>query len=428
MAGQSQEDHPGEQSKLKFNPVLQEKEKLKRKEDVLPLRCIFMGMLTVASIISIVPSVINLSRVTRQGEEHFNTMVVPLKPPVKPQAYKLIHVVESDDGRTVQGLLASLRSAAVNCLQPHKLRFYILTLRHRHNIVDESVDCLMKTTYHPLTNRTLEETIYGFLVLDFDIYEFNPKWQIAYREDDSLPDMSSTLNFARMYLHRFLRDKRRIPEPRPEQVISLDSDTIVLGDVAELYYRVFQGREKSKAVALAWRRLPLQRYKINFSHPILRDWQRRYFRQSKYIDPRSPAYNNGVSVQHLIRWDHQNLTENIEFWLQANLKEKLYSYGYNPPMLLGVMGSVERLPSSWNVDGLGYKPIPKEILRRANVLHWTGASKPWNARMNESYRSIWESYNTPSCIPVGFLESLEPSNHTLANSTWGANETQFKPT
>eukprot|EP01138_Halocafeteria_seosinensis_P015214 gb/GECG01015527.1/.p1 GENE.gb/GECG01015527.1/~~gb/GECG01015527.1/.p1 ORF type:complete len:360 (+),score=24.32 gb/GECG01015527.1/:1-1080(+) len=311
------------------------------------------------------------------------------------QTWELVNIVESDDGATVPGLLASLRSIITNCPSPWRLRIYILTLPSTHAYVRRSVECLMHRVSHPRNNQSLGTNVYGYRVLTFDIKRFQPEWKIVYRERKNMPNMSTPLNFARMYLHRFLRDVHQGDVNTPEKVISLDSDTIVQQDITVLYDNTLVNN--TKVVGLAYRKLPLRKYHVDFRHPYLTHWREMFLEGGK-INTASPAYNNGVVVQHLRRWEQQDITKRIERLLDANKHRQLYRFGYNAPMLLGVHGSVEEVSWVWNLDGIGLKRRRKEDIEKACILHWTGPNKPWKARFDKPHRRLWEPYNCNACV------------------------------
>ena len=50
------------------------------------------------------------------------------------------------------------------------------------------------------------------------------------------------------------------------------------------------------------------------------------------------GFNAGVFVFNLARWRALNMTAEAEFWIDANNREKLYSLGSQPPLLLSVFG------------------------------------------------------------------------------------------
>eukprot|EP01138_Halocafeteria_seosinensis_P002004 gb/GECG01002052.1/.p1 GENE.gb/GECG01002052.1/~~gb/GECG01002052.1/.p1 ORF type:complete len:433 (+),score=29.00 gb/GECG01002052.1/:1-1299(+) len=312
---------------------------------------------------------------------------------------KVAHMVESSDAKTLRGLLASLRSAVENSKEPEYLRVYILSAPEDHYDIKKSVQCMMERYNHTKTRKPLSDSVLGYFVIPFNIYEFNPKWQISYREHSDLPNMSSPLNFARMYMHKLLRDKSRVPEPLPEKVVYLDTDTIVHGNINDLYHQTL--RNTSYPIAMALRNtkmISLRYYGINFMHPDLVEWNRLYAGTPKAVDPRSPAYNNGVCVHHLLRWAEQNITENIEYWLVANTRKKLYKYGYNAPMLMGVGGRVENISNTWNYASLGWNPrLSKQELLKANILHWTGKRKGWDAK-DGLHTHFWSPYNSTICV------------------------------
>ena len=98
------------------------------------------------------------------------------------------------------------------------------------------------------------------------------------------------------------------------------------------------------------------------------------------------GFNAGVFVFNLRRWAAMNLTAEVEHWIRANNRERLYMLGSQPPLtisIFGTYGPCERIPTEWHVDclgciGAGRLKAP-EVLEGAKLLHWNGPNKPFGA-------------------------------------------------
>ena len=221
--------------------------------------------------------------------------------------------------------------------------------------------------------------------------------------------LASIFNYARFYLGELL-------PAAATKVVWLDSDTIALGDVAELADAVLNGAD-GPAVAAVPRERPVCGTFLNCSDAAamaaLRD---------RGVDAaRLNAFNAGVVVFHLPRWRRQGLTAAVEGWLELNRVTPVFALGTNPPLMLATNGAFERVSARWNCQvGSGHpcarglqahgrrlrdearraRAAEKKAFRRdraanatarlealsraweasgetAGVLHWSGERKPW---------------------------------------------------
>ena len=162
-------------------------------------------------------------------------------------------------------------------------------------------------------------------------------------------------------------------------------------------------------IAIPQRSLKLQNYRIFFGHPALQRWNKKYKGTAKEISPQLIAYNNGVYVQHLKRWEEENVTEEILHWVKANREKKLFEFSFNPPFLLGLRGRVESLRPQWNLLGFGDGVVQKNsILEKGEILHWTGTRKPWIP--DGYFKHLWLPYHSPKCFPNDPLLGVEHKN------------------
>eukprot|EP01138_Halocafeteria_seosinensis_P000450 gb/GECG01000464.1/.p1 GENE.gb/GECG01000464.1/~~gb/GECG01000464.1/.p1 ORF type:complete len:385 (+),score=17.93 gb/GECG01000464.1/:1-1155(+) len=328
------------------------------------------------------------------------------EPPPGTDVYdNLLHIVFSTDNRTLPGLLAAVRSVIVNTKRSLLLRFYFIAKMHEGTQMRSALECMFNKYTNPnLRNISLGESIHSYRVIEFNITEYDPSFQIAYREASNLNDRSSPNNYARLYLHQMLRRPELVGYPLPNKVLCLDTDIIVQADVGELLQSSLVHTEYP--VAMPSRAYRLNKYTIRFEHPILAEWNRRNKGTSKEIKRGWTAYNNGICIQHLQRWQDYNITRSIDFWIKANLREQLFSHSFNPPYLLGLLNRVEPLDRKWSTSALGYKTkITQKALDEGRILHWTGPSKPWEE--NGFYKHQWKPYHCEACLHRRFRRGLE---------------------
>jgi alpha-1,4-galacturonosyltransferase len=111
-------------------------------------------------------------------------------------------------------------------------------------------------------------------------------------------------------------------------------------------------------------------------------------------------------VLNLAQWRAQRVTSVIERWtsfeegLRTRTGNGMWTHGSQPVLLLAFHDDAEWLSSSWNVDGLGHRlNYPKEVLKPAQILHWTGPLKPW--AHHGVNRLLWEPYSF-YCPPYSY--------------------------
>jgi len=203
-------------------------------------------------------------------------------------------------------------------------------------------------------------------------------------------------------------------------VIYVDTDTVLLGDLAELHEMDLQDHS-SAAVKYC-----LQHWNDYINFGMLTELGYGHF------NPKQCIANRGVMVLDLPRWKAANMTGKIEHFLQLyrSAREDLWVGGMSqPPWLLAMNGDYFNLGDAWNCNGLGREsmaPLETQTLRKAGfdrmalktlganlvaggsvvpyvvmcsstgkLLHFNGAMKPW---LSERFTGMW-----PACaLPQGF--------------------------
>ena len=123
------------------------------------------------------------------------------------------------------------------------------------------------------------------------------------------------------------------------------------------------------------------------------------------------SFNAGVFVYNLRQWAALNLTEEAEYWIEANTREKLYQLGSQPPLTLSVLGRhgrCQELPAAWHLDCLGCigqgRIKTAAQLADAKLLHWNGPNKPFpTAKGKRAHAELFEPYagKGAQCKPGG---------------------------
>ena len=195
--------------------------------------------------------------------------------------------------------------------------------------------------------------------------------------------LEQPLNYARNYLAGML-------EPCVRRVIYLDSDLIVVDDIAKLW-RTDLG---SKTIGAP------EYCHANFTKyftPAF--WSDERF--SGAFEGRSPCYfNTGVMVMDLERWRKVGYTEVIERWMEIQKSDRIYELGSLPPFLLVFAGEVAPIEHRWNQHGLGGDNVRGSCRDLhpgpVSLLHWSGSGKPWfrlDSRKPCPLDTLWAPYD-----------------------------------
>ncbi|CAN0885489.1 Probable galacturonosyltransferase-like 7 [Linum grandiflorum] len=235
-----------------------------------------------------------------------------------------------------------------------------------HSILQHSM-CPESVFFHFLVSETNLETLVRstFPKLKFKVYYFDPEIVRSLISTSVRQALEQPLNYARNYLADLL-------EPCVRRVIYLDSDLVVVDDIAKLW-----------TTSLGSRTIGAPEYcHANFSkYFTARFWSEK--RYSGTFDRRKPCYfNTGVMVIDLARWRRFRYTKRIERWMEIQRQDRIYELGSLPPFLLVFAGHVAPIDHRWNQHGLGGDNVRgscRDLHPGAvSLLHWSGSGKPWN--------------------------------------------------
>ncbi|XP_047005363.1 glycosyltransferase 8 domain-containing protein 1 isoform X2 [Ictalurus punctatus] len=213
-------------------------------------------------------------------------------------------------------------------------------------------------------------------------------------------DLEKPLNFARFYMPNFLPDM--------EKAIYLDDDVIVQGDIQELFDTILKpghaaafaedcDSASSKGII---RGAGNQKSYIGFL-----DFKKEAVRKLG-MRANTCSFNPGVIVANLTEWKHQNITQQLEMWMERNAKEGLYSNMLadsftTPPLLLVFYKRHSSIEPMWHVRHLGASGAANryssQFISAAKLLHWNGHYKPWGR--SSSYVDVWDKWYIPD--PTG---------------------------
>jgi len=194
--------------------------------------------------------------------------------------------------------------------------------------------------------------------LDLDAVEFDP-WmprvlQLLGGKSSLRAELFSALNFAAFYLHEVF--------PESERILYLDTDVVVLADVArELASSDLGGKPAAVAEDCSQRLgkyVDLDRMKKkNISKELS---------LTLLAKKKTCVINRGVVLIDTVQWSALNITGAIEALVLAHLSKRagpLWRSGVSqPPFLLALAGRYHDLGAEFNVRGLGRGDIaPEEI-------------------------------------------------------------------
>lgn len=259
----------------------------------------------------------------------------------------LVHIAITLDAEYVRGSIAAVHSVLQHARCPESVFFHFL-------VSDDGLDELVRSTFPELR---------------FKVYFFDPDRVRRLISTSVRQALEQPLNYARNYLADIL-------EPCVRRVIYLDSDLVVVDDVAKLW-----------RTELASRTVGAPEYcHANFT---------KYFTEKFWSDPRlsntfagrRPCYfNTGVMVMDLTRWRRLGFTRRIERWMEVQKTAaasggRIYELGSLPPFLLVFAGHVAPIEHRWNQHGLGGDNVRGSCRELhpgpVSLLHWSGSGKPW---------------------------------------------------
>lgn len=151
-----------------------------------------------------------------------------------------------------------------------------------------------------------------------------------------------------------------------DRVLYLDADTVVRGDLTELYHWELNGE------AVAARRDPII---TELGHPGGVQCH-----QEIGADPRAPYCNSGVLVIELDLWRRRDVAAQVLSYVHVhggkmNLRDQ---EGLNAVL----QGRFAPIPWEWNtITLIGRDKVPRppgvDIAEQAKILHYVGPTKPW---------------------------------------------------
>ncbi|KAG7619340.1 Nucleotide-diphospho-sugar transferase [Arabidopsis suecica] len=257
----------------------------------------------------------------------------------------LVHVAITLDVEYLRGSIAAVNSILQHSVCPESVFFHFIAVSEETNLLESLVRSV-------------------FPGLKFNIYDFAPETVRGLISSSVRQALEQPLNYARSYLADLL-------EPCVNRVIYLDSDLVVVDDIAKLW-----------KTSLGSRIIGAPEYcHANFTKYFTGGfWSEERF--SGTFRGRKPCYfNTGVMVIDLKKWRRGGYTKRIEKWMEIQRRERIYELGSLPPFLLVFAGHVAPISHRWNQHGLGGDNVRGSCRDLhpgpVSLLHWSGSGKPW---------------------------------------------------
>ncbi|KAL9668542.1 hypothetical protein QQ045_006076 [Rhodiola kirilowii] len=193
--------------------------------------------------------------------------------------------------------------------------------------------------------------------------------------------LDSPLNYARIYLAKILPTSI-------SKVVYLDSDLILVGDIAHLAATEFQNDVVLAAPEYS---------NANFTSYFTPSFWANSTLSLTFSARKACYFTTGVMVIDLRKWRSDDYIRRME--LQKRMR--IYELGsLLPPFLLVFDGAVAPVDHRWNQHGLGgdnYRGLCRDLhLGRVSLLHWSGKRKPW-ARIEAGracpFDALWAPYD-----------------------------------
>eukprot|EP00242_Pyramimonas_sp_CCMP2087_P000852 CAMPEP_0198229010 /NCGR_PEP_ID=MMETSP1445-20131203/113900_1 /TAXON_ID=36898 /ORGANISM="Pyramimonas sp., Strain CCMP2087" /LENGTH=239 /DNA_ID=CAMNT_0043909449 /DNA_START=1612 /DNA_END=2331 /DNA_ORIENTATION=- len=201
--------------------------------------------------------------------------------------------------------------------------------------------------------------------------------------------LKSELNYVRFELPALL--------PGLDKIIYLDPDTIVQGDILDLWETALPPHSRYALAAVErfrskhWFGDPTFKGMLNFDDPSI---ARRFSASEKY-------FNAGMFVADLQKWRALDLSAAMGKWMTLNAEKNIYQFGSQPPMNMVFYRNYQKLPDVWNrpvgTSGGGAAELKEgrrdddDYIKKGKILHWSGNRKPW-VKNEGRYPTVWHRY------------------------------------
>lgn len=348
---------------------------------------VILVLLAVAFLIIIQRNLLNLSDFLHK--EHPDAgVVLPFESELSP----VLKVELTRKGEEIPVLITAAEErlgavvAAMNSIYQNSVANVVFTIVTLNDTADHLKVWLSKTKLKTINYKIV---VFKPELLDGKIFK-----------DPNTPEAVKPLTFARFYLPLYI--------PEAEKAIYLDDDVIVQGDIQDLFgtsikpghAAAFSDDCETASAKGIVRGAGNQNNYIGFL-----DFKKESIKKLG-MRANTCSFNPGVIIANLTEWRNQNITKQLEHWMELNAKEDLYSKTLaesitTPPLLIVFYKRHSSIDPMWHVRHLGttgagnrYSP---QFVKAAKLLHWNGHYKPWGR--TSSFSDVWDKWFIPD--PMG---------------------------
>ncbi|MEL6553550.1 MAG: glycosyltransferase [Cyanobacteria bacterium J06621_11] len=279
----------------------------------------------------------------------------------------MVDVVFSLNKKIWLSLLVAINSISKNASAPENVRCNVLVPPGERDFFTEKIQS-------HLPALSVQWRVKEYLPPDFLRTYIDNRFQ----EKTEARKNSRYIQYSRF----FLKDAF----PDLSNIVYLDTDLIVLGDISELHSYT-KALDEQRYFGSIPHFYPCIFY---FSNP-LKVWNEIFQFQK--------TFNAGVWFTNLSFWNdqtYQRLNHYLELDAQNNYK--LYSLGDEPVFNL-MFKDYLQADKNWNRCGYGSLPLvtsllldtSSNLLEQAKLIHWSGPFKPWNSPKLQ-FADVWRSY------------------------------------
>jgi lipopolysaccharide biosynthesis glycosyltransferase len=274
-----------------------------------------------------------------------------------------IDIIFSLDSTYLSGLLATVNSIVQNTPQPERLRFNLIIPEGETQFFETQI-----AKYFPID-----------CVFKFQIKEYKPSEAIQQYIANKYQPTTQRANalymlFSRLFLNDIFPDLKK--------VIFLDTDIVVIEDIAKLYDSMdFSEQQYFAAVPHFFPAI------FHFSNPFKALRELRQFKKT---------FNGGVLFTDLSFWS-EKYAEKLEYYLNWDKQCGYKLFQLNDETVLNLtFKDYFQLDRRWNRCGFGNMKLISWLLKKdlseIAIVHWSGGHhKPWNSA-DIAYGDIWQKY------------------------------------
>ncbi|KAL8245861.1 hypothetical protein R6Q59_007077 [Mikania micrantha] len=280
-----------------------------------------------------------------------------------------IHVAMTLDAAYLRGSMAAILSVLQHATCPENIRFHFVASASAHT---DNIKLSISTS---------------FPYLRFTVYRFDDSGVMGLISTSIRSALDCPLNYARNYLSDLL-------PACVKKVVYLDSDIILVDDIAKLAATPFGDENDRKVLAAP------EYCNANFTSYFTPTFWSNPSLSVTFSDRNACYFNTGVMVIDLTRWREGEYTTKIVEWMELQKRMRIYELGSLPPFLLVFAGKIAPVDHRWNQHGLGgdnFEGLCRDLHPGpVSLLHWSGKGKPWvrlDANRGCPLDALWAPYD-----------------------------------